>query len=1192
MFLKRITLSGFKSFADRVDFDFGRGVTCVVGPNGCGKSNILDSFKWVLGEQSAKSLRGRQMIDMIFAGSSTRRSSSVAQVDLVFGNDDRTLPLDLDDVTVSRKLYRSGESEYLLNGEIIRLKDVRELFMDTGVGVDCYSVIEQGRVDSLLQHSPVERRIIFEEAAGISKYKARKREAERKLERTGQNLLRVEDIVEELEKRLRSVKVQAGKARNYKQYEVRLNELRSTFVLAEYHRLTETCGELDQQASTLSDQVTGHKTDIDRHEAEESETKVKVDRLSEEIAANDNQLVQAKSQHAASEERIAAARNRVEEQNSLSESARQRLGVDEARLSQSGEELDRVQQSAIELKKKTEELHQRIASLNADDGGLARELTQAQAILEDEKAGIIDLLRKSAQLHNEVVRLNSERESLVGQKGRLSVRDAQITGELEGLLEQRGHAELRVEELSGLIAEQTEALEEKKREAARIDTVRQQLVEEHATLKEGRSALQSRQELLADLQRNLDGVGAGVRALLDEVDHDDGPSDDNPVVGLVADLVDADVEHARVIETALGDRDQYVVAASAASFVSLAERLDDLDGRVTAICLDRIPPVLNERDFSESPGFVARAIDLVNVDPAYDRLARFLFSKTVVVQDLQAALRLAAEDPAGHRFVALNGQVVEPDGRVTVGGGSTGTGLISRRSELRDIEAELVSFDRRIETLADRLNRTNAEAAYLDTMQQDLRTAVYEANTSKVEATAARQKVVEAIDRLTGERPLIAREMAVLEQQIEEVLRGAQDRSKSLEEQEKENERREALVQQHKTRIDEVVDRRRELGEQLTDLKVQVGQYAEKRAAAADNIGSLTQSIRELESAMASARNDLTQCQARTEDAERTIATSLEKLKSLAIQIADVEQRGVTFREERDANREALDARTRAIKEARDSLERVEAELHRCEVARTEAKVRRDELVGRVAEELGVDLVQRYREQESEDADWEQDWDAIEAEINELKGKMDRLGNVNLDAIDELAELEERHGFLTGQRDDLTQSQRQLEQLIRRLDEESKERFHTAFIQIRDNFRGLFRKLFGGGRADIILEDEDNELDCGIEIVAQPPGKELQAISLMSGGEKSMTAIALLMSIFKCKPAPFAILDEVDAALDEANNDRFNRIIQEFVHQSQFIIVTHSKRTMGIAEQLYGITMQEPGVSTRVSVQLSDAEVA
>lgn len=1188
MFLKRITVAGFKSFCDRVDFDFGPGVTCVVGPNGCGKSNVVDALKWVLGEQSARSLRGRQMIDMIFNGSSSRRSSSLAQVELHFDNADRTLNMDSDEVVVTRKLYRSGESEYLLNQASARLKDIRELFLDTGIGVGAYSIIEQGRVDALLHSSAADRRVIFEEAAGISRYKARRKEAQRKLERTEQNLLRVEDIIEELAKRLRSVKLQAGKARNYKEYEARLNELRSSFAMAEYHRFSQVVAKLAERVDEHSDRATGLQTDIDRCETDEAQITVKLDKLADEISEADNTLVRNQSDLAAARERIESADARLDEQSSTLQRAHARRNADEQKLADARTRFDEAQGSVERLQTETDELHGRIDELNEEDRELAREHTQALAILEDEKAGIIDLLRKSAQTHNEIIRLNTHRESLVGQKGRLAQRDTVIRGELEAALEQRVQMSRRLNEVEALIEQETARLGEKKAEAARIDAVRQSLVDELAEAKERRSALLSRREVLDDLQRRRDGIGAGVRQVLDRQHHPDAHPYVRAVDGLVADVFEVDVEHARVIEAAVGESDQCLVVSDSRLFLEDPAVFATLDGRLAALRVDGLPPLVNSRDFSQEPGFVARAIDLVRFDARHERLAIYLLGKTVVVDNLDTALRLAREDVSSHRFVTTDGDLVESNGRISLGPPDAVTGLISRKSELRDIDEQLTAQQQTIASLSDTLNRTQAEAAHLDGVQQELRTAIYESNTAKVEANAALQSIAETVDRLSNEQPLIAQEVALIEQQIDEVHAKSSEGNKSLEAIEADNQRREALVSAHQERINGLAARRHEVQANLTQLKVANGQLSEKRAAAAQTINALRHTMHELEASIENAAHDVAQCTQRIAEAASIKREAGENVTRLSERIERDQDDCARLRQERERLRHHLDELAERVKSARQELNRVLDEMHEHEKSLAETRVRRDDLVARIRDEMDIDLVERYRQYEHE----EQDWEAVETEIAELRRKMDRLGNVNLDAIQELEELEHRHDFLTQQRDDLNSSRRQLEQLINQLNAESEQRFREAFEKIRDHFRQLFRKLFGGGRADIVIEDPENMLDSGIEIVAQPPGKDLQSISLMSGGEKSMTAIALLMSIFKNRPAPFAILDEVDAALDEANNDRFNRIVQEFVSQSQFLIITHSKRTMSIGDHLYGITMQEPGVSTRVSVELGDVNAA
>ncbi|UCF34021.1 MAG: hypothetical protein JSV78_01685, partial [Phycisphaerales bacterium] len=555
---------------------------------------------------------------------------------------------------------------------------------------------------------------------------------------------------------------------------------------------------------------------------------------------------------------------------------------------------------------------------------------------------------------------------------------------------------------------------------------------------------------------------------------------------------------------------------------------------------------------------------------------------------VEHAAALARESVQRHSFVTLDGEVVDGGGLVGIGPAGSHAGLISRKSELKDLEIQNAVVEEEIAKLKEQLNRTEAQVGYLDRIQQELRTAIYECNTAKVEAKASLQNIGESIRRLTEEQPIIAREVDMIEQQIEEVHRKSQESGASLEAMERENVERERAVAQRHQAIDELVEQRRAVLDEVTELKVSAGQLTEKRAAAAETINVLRRQIHELRGSVETAARDREQCGERIEESRETIRSSERRLQELTREIEQLEETARGLREKRETMRMNLEELGQAVKSARTELGEVESKLHELQMSLTETKVRRDELAARVRGELDIDLDERYESYEHA----EQDWEAVETQIAELRSKIDRLGNVNLDAIQELEELEERHKFLTDQREDLEQSLRQLQQLIERLNHESVTRFRESFDVIRGHFRTLFRKLFGGGRADIVLEDPEDVLETGIEILAQPPGKELQSISLMSGGEKTMTAIALLMSVFKSRPAPYAVLDEVDAALDEANNERFNTIIREFVEDSQFIIITHAKRTMSMADELYGITMQEPGVSTRVSVKVATQHVA
>lgn len=1191
MYLKRLSCFGFKSFADKTDFDFKPGVTGIVGPNGCGKSNVVDAIKWVLGDQSAKSLRGKQMQDVIFNGSGTRRSAGLAQVDLTFDNSDRRLSIDADEVCITRKLFRSNESEYLINGETRRLKDIKELFMDTGIGVGGYSIIEQGQVALLLQSNPAERRLIFEEAAGISRYKARKKEAERKLERVEQNLLRIEDIVEELEKRLRSIKYQAGKARNFQEYDRQLREKRATYSLAEYHKHTNRRGELQSVTTALSDQATGLRTAISAAESRASTLDRDVLVLDAEVRQIEHQILTNASEITAHCERAEQSRQRIEEISAARTRAQQRLAAERQQSLAWRQQIEGIEEQADSVEAELNEANAAVDRLSGEDRELAGQLASLQARSEDEKAGIIDLMRRTAQLNNEISSLQQRREQLEENKGRLTARLEQVRSELERLLQIRAQLAAKGDEVAALLESHHARLAEKRDEARRLDAARAELNQQLAAAKEYRSGLMSRRQLLSDLDRQLEGVDAGVREVLHRMEQDANGETFRYVKGMVADLVAADVANAMLIETALGDYDQYLVVENSRSFLDDAALLAEFPGRVRAICLDRIPPFVNGRDFAGQEGFVAYAMDLVKYPPEAEGLIRHLLGRTVVVETLADAERMAAQNPPMYRYVTRSGELLDSEGRCQLGPAGAGAGLISRKSELREIEQQIAEVDERIAVMSERLERTTADITNVERVQEELRAAIAETNKVQIETNAARQSNDNAIDRLTHEQPLLSGEVETIEMQIADAAERSARSTEAVSQLEQDNIERENRIQEIAEQIETLQYRRSQLAERLTEAKVAVGQLAQRRGMLADRLRGLRNSLQASEEAVRASAHEAEDAVGRLAQTERTILAAHARLAELHRDKERLDRTLMDSLHRREQIRLEAEQIAGQLKSNRSDLEQVETELHARQMELQEVSLRIETLLNRVREELAIDLAEVYATYEHT----EQDWAALEAEIEELKEKIRRLGNVNLDAISEQEELEQRATFLAGQRDDLRNSRKQLEELIEQLNHECRERFSRTFEAVRGHFQDLFRRLFGGGKADIMLEQPPegqtlDVLEAGIDIAARPPGKETRNITLLSGGEKTMTAIALLLAIFRSRPSPFTVLDEVDAALDEANNERFNRIVGDFLDHSQFLIITHSKRTMTIADVLYGVTMQEAGVSKRVGVRFDTTD--
>ncbi|HEX8523720.1 MAG TPA: chromosome segregation protein SMC [Tepidisphaeraceae bacterium] len=1224
MQLKKLIVQGFKSFADRTEFVFDAAITGIVGPNGCGKSNVVDAFKWVLGEQSAKSLRGDAMMDVIFNGSGGRKPAGMAEVVLVFDNpkrddDTRQLNVDADEVAVGRRLFRDGTSEYQVNNSASRLKDIRELFLDTGVGVDAYSVIEQGRVAALLEANPAERRLIFEEAAGISKYKVKKKEAQRKLEKVDQNLLRVNDIVEEVEKRLRSVKIQAGRARTYQEHSTRLSELRLTYAIQEYHlqytqsadvkaKLDDAQFRLDDLSSSLARSQNELATKREDHEV-----------LSQRKQQLEYELVQAKAGMQSAQQRQQYAQQQLEqiaEQLAAFESdqanAQQKLSEVSQSLSTETETLQRLTE---ELEGHKQNINERQQAFR--DGQL--QLNQLTQDVEKNKTAILELMRKLANTNSRIGAIEIERKNIAAQQQRLSERRRVVLAEIDTLDAQRAELNQKLEAVVALIADQQAQLENKREQASHLGKQIQQVGENLGAAKEHRSGMISRKKLLEDLESRREGVSEGVKSVLRQREQK------FPFIrGLVADVLRVDVEHAHAIEAALDGRDQWLVAADAEACVSSKEVYEELEGRVNILRSVGVSPRLRGRDahageeashdWNQHPHRIRLAIDLIKFEQQDESIAQHLLGRTVIVDDLAGAAELHRTAPQGYRYVTKAGEVLECDGTLRAGPLTAAMGILSRRSELEALSQQIVDVDRRIETLSHELSETNATAKALEQEISDLRNTIYQSNTTKVELSSQITQIGDKQSSLRREEPVLERELENLLDQTGKLKIEEDELLSRRQTLENDQASRQQAVEELTAQHTQVAEDLKNWGEQLTSARVLLGQIQEKQLSCQQHVQRMTAAKTEIEQqitrivksaeSVASRRGGIEQELAEAQHAE---AALLEQQKDLIGQsesvAARLEESGHVVR--------TLSSQVDSIRADHAS---VEQEFHQFQVKDSELRVRLENLVTRTQEELQLDLPAKYAEHEAaggyQPADV--DWDAIANEIKELRDKIQRLGNVNLDAIGELEELEQRSQFLAAQVTDLTTSKQQLEQLIDEINRESSTRFEQTLNAVREHFQGMFRKLFGGGNADIYLETELEEkvkvqgedgqsrfemvkrtvdpLDAGIEVIARPPGKQPATISQLSGGEKAMTCIALLMSIFKSKPSPFCILDEVDAPLDEANNQRFGLIIQEFLDMSQFIIITHHKRTMQICDVLYGVTMQEQGVSKRVAVKFDQVD--
>jgi chromosome segregation protein len=1194
--LKRLELVGFKSFADKTRFDFAAGITAVVGPNGSGKSNLVDAVRWILGEQSAKSLRGGEMADVIFNGSTTRRSLGLAEVTMSFDNGQKSLATAEQEVQITRRVYRSGEGEYLINQQPCRLRDIKELFLGTGAGSDAYCIIEQGRVDVLLQASTRDRRVIFEEAAGISRFKAKKLETLRKLERVDQNLERLGDIVEEVEKQLRSVKLQAAKAQRHQEYSLRLRELRLALGLAEYHELSVR---LDAETATLD----GLRAELAGRAAETEAGEQVTRRLEEALARLDEGVHAQEAALASARQHIATEETTLTHEWSVSEDLEKDLTATRARMTGLNAKVASLAEAAARAAGELRDAEghvqaQRGETLAVEEAlaAAAGRLAELQRQIEADKQNHMEQMRQAGRLHNEAVSSKARLDNLRHERERLVHRNELAAGQIASLDVELQGLSRADEELQARLAAARATLAQMTQERDRLRRERDELARSASDLKARRSGLASRVEVLEGLERSHEGLGTGPREVLALLEAATPPWTRELIVGLVADLLTVRREYAPLIDVALGDRAQrFLVWDPGRLAAAVAGRGQPFSGRVGFLMmgvpadagLSGDPSVSGTQGVPNHPGVVARAAELAACEhPGLEGLPARLLGRTLIVRDLDAARALAAE---GCRCITLQGELLECDGTLTVGAHHAETGILSRKSELRELRDQAVDLERQLADGEHKLAGLGDRVAAADTRIETLKG---EGEALTEQAADLRSRVARHRQRrgeLHEEVDLGQRELSTLERDLghwEEQWQRAQAQAEAAD--------RQVLALQ--TRMEgadrEVREReheRQQKQQEVTTAKVALGQAEERLKALAAEHAKLERDRVERLRERTQGEQHLGEARRRLEESQRTMLQASAALAEWYLKKEDAERRVTDLIRQRDQARQERQVLAERSKAARAEYEARQEQAHARELEATDQRHRRDTLTDRLREDYQVELAelyaQRLREPAAESAP-----DAAQAneEIAELRRKLGRLGSVNLDSLTELAELEGRAETLKTQTADLVAAKRSLEEIIATINQDSRRLFMETFTTVRTHFQELFRKLFGGGMADVVLEDESDVLESGVEVIARPPGKELRSISLMSGGEKTLTAVALLLAIFRSKPSPFCILDEVDAALDEANIGRFTLVLREFLDQSQFIIITHSKKTMAVADVLYGVTMQESGVSKQVAVRFED----
>jgi chromosome segregation protein len=1201
MRLSKIKIAGFKSFADTTEFLFDAPIVGIVGPNGCGKSNVVDALRWVLGERSAKSLRGEAMLDVIFAGSAVRKPLGAAAVTLTFDNpvtnkntenltDRRFLSIDTDEVGVTRRLYRDGRSEYLINGTKVRLKDIRELFLDTGIGTNAYSIIEQGRVAAMLHANPVERRSILEEAAGISRFKTRRKEAQRKLERTEVNLVRIREQLANTERRLRIVRGQAEKARKFTGLDVRWKELKTTIALDQFHELhTQVMGLTSQLASIEKERTQLSETLIDLEDTKrarevakeelQKEFQTLLHQQTEDEAAlrhanQRNEMLtrsigETKEQVEGERNQLSELKSRLESINGQREDIKEEIAASAQRLADADRAVETITTRHSQCQQKAVSLQDRLVTAQEELETAASDESQYRSRFESSKERLSSLTQQRDRLSTNQTHL---REEVSQFEQRLKT----TTGEL--------HA------AQSTVEKHEEVLRSHDNAAATLGVQAEELTTDLETMRHQRAASGSRLHLLEEMQEAREGLTDAVKHVLDNQEDFKG------LQGLIGDAIDTNHTDASLVEAALGSNIQLILVDNNAAIQNIQTTIESVVGRVGLIAADT---VVKERLSSFDHPSITPILSIIKVKENAKNAVESLLGTTAIVPNLQTAWEIKSTMPSW-RFVTKNGELLEADGQVYIGQSSTSsqTGWLTRRIELGALGVEVSALDQQIDQRQTQLSDLLHENEQAKTQQRDSAQRVRDARNSVVEAQYQQQRLNDDLQRTS-------RQHIVLQDELEEIntsIRKAQTDLRVSQEQVAQCSQKVTSLGSQRTSIREELEESQEQSrlstEKLTSARIELGQIGEKHEANRRELRHMDAAIEEAIRQRELFQGQVTRRLGQIEQFEGAQQDAVDEINSMSIKVSAVKEELASFTDKTEAINASLEEAANQLQLTREKATHLERNLNAIELSRREAEIRRENLEERSLEDLEIDIRSAYttwfkaNEGATRPA---QDREAMDAEAEDLRIEIKKLGNVNLDSIEEELTLADRNVDLANQVVDIDGAKETLVSLISELEELSKTRFEKVFNDIREHFAGpsgTFRQLFGGGSADImLLPDEDGNIDlleAGIEIKAKPPGKQPRVISQLSGGEQAMTAVALLLSIFRAKPSPFCILDEVDAALDEANTHRFSRSLHSFLENSHFIVITHHKRTMMECDKLYGVTMQERGVSKRVSVTVEE----
>ena len=1184
MYLKSIEVQGFKSFANKIVFDFHNGITGIVGPNGSGKSNVADAVRWVLGEQRVKQLRGGNMQDVIFSGTELRKPLSYASVAITLDNADRHLAIDFNEVTIARKLYRSGESEYLINGNVCRLKDVNELFYDTGIGKEGYSIIGQGQIEKILSGKPEERRELFDEAAGIVKFKRRKNMSLKKLEEERQNLLRVTDILSELEKQIGPLQRQSEVAKAYlnkkadlKTYDINMFLLETARIKAELSAVEEKLTIAQNELRDVTAQYENTKTEYEAIEEQTDEIDVALDQANRQL--NETKLLkqQLEGQIEVLKEQINTARMNDEhlEQRSKAIYA----------------ELEAREKSMVELAKEKEAFEAQMSAQHEKDQAAEAELLQIQTRIaelagniEDNKQNLIELLNNRSSTRENIQKYDTLVEQIQVRRSALHQRLLVAESEVSRLQAEHGKYEAELKEASDVILGFTTQIQTLEDSIAKLQG---EISEKTNNIRDFQASYHreaSRLESLKNMTERYEGYGNSIRRVMEKKEQNPG------ILGVVADIIKAPKEYEVAIETALGGSIQNIVTADEdVAKKMIAYLKQNKFGRATFLPLTGMNGNGNKisKEVLSENGVIGLASTLVQVEVQYRGLAENLLGRTIVVKNIDHGIALSRKYKQSLRIVTLEGELMNPGGAMTGGAFKNASNLLSRRREMEDLEKKVAQLKVDIGALEGEIEKDKTERtglyATLEEVKVQLQDAFVVQNTAKMNLNQVEAQIASSKE----DAKQIHAENAELENQISDIKENHESIQVELEYSEKMEKELTTSADAHQKALDEA---REEEGKQLQETEKMHLAYAsleqkyqfmqENEARILEEIQKFNEELAQLDVNKDGATEEIRQKESQIEDIQQTITNSGDLFTEIEAEI-----------QKYTAEKEKLNKQHKAFLLQREELSKrmsdLDKEVFRLNSKREGYEEATEKHINYMWDEyeLTYNMALEIRDETLNDLAF------MKKQIQTLKNEIKALGPVNVNAIEDYKEVSERYEFLKRQHDDLIEAEATLVKIIDELDAAMRKQFKESFEEISAEFDHVFKQLFGGGKGTLELMEDEDVLEAGIKIIAQPPGKKLQNMMQLSGGEKALTAISLLFAIQNLKPSPFCLLDEIEAALDDSNVERFAKYLHKLTKHTQFIVITHRRGTMTAADRLYGITMQEKGVSTLVSVDLLEKDL-